>query len=178
MTGIIAPLILKSPINIDWFKVGPPQHEYHAYLGAQVTDSAAPLFLDKGATLTPKNAANAFITKSFGEKLGIGAGAVTDQRLQPVRQELHRLRAWHVSAAQPSGRTAHGPWHGPLRPLILPGGSAAHRTSRVDFLARDVGYVFDQGDDPQDRCLQASGRCSTLLGNCRGAPWHPGHVSG
>ena len=47
----------------------------YAYLDAQVTDSANPLFVDKGATLTPKNAANTFITKSFGEKFGIGAGA-------------------------------------------------------------------------------------------------------
>lgn|GEM_PF-2054662 len=47
----------------------------YAYLDARVTESANPTFVDKGATLTPKNAANAFITKSFGKKFGIGAGA-------------------------------------------------------------------------------------------------------
>ncbi|WP_395335821.1 TonB-dependent receptor [Novosphingobium sp. BL-8H] len=47
----------------------------YAYLDARVTESANPAFVDKGATLTPKNAANAFITKSFGDRFGVGAGA-------------------------------------------------------------------------------------------------------
>ena len=47
----------------------------YAYLDGRVTESANPLFIDKGATLTPKHAANAFVTKSFGERFGIGAGA-------------------------------------------------------------------------------------------------------
>lgn len=47
----------------------------YAYLDGKVTKSANPLFVGRGSTLTPKNAANAFITKSFGDRFGIGAGA-------------------------------------------------------------------------------------------------------
>lgn len=47
----------------------------YAYLDGEVTRSANPLFVNKGATLTPKNTANAFITKSFADRFGIGAGA-------------------------------------------------------------------------------------------------------
>jgi catecholate siderophore receptor len=47
----------------------------YAYLDTRVTASANPNFLGRRATLTPKNAANAFITKSFADRYGIGAGA-------------------------------------------------------------------------------------------------------
>lgn len=47
----------------------------YAYLDGKVTKSANPLFVGKGATLTPKSAANVFVTKSFSDRLGIGAGA-------------------------------------------------------------------------------------------------------
>ena len=47
----------------------------YAYLDARVSHSANPTFVGKGATLTPRHAANAFLTKSFGDRFGIGAGA-------------------------------------------------------------------------------------------------------
>lgn len=47
----------------------------YAYLDTRVTKSANPTFLDKRATLTPKHAANAFLTKTIATHYGIGAGA-------------------------------------------------------------------------------------------------------
>lgn len=47
----------------------------YAYLDTRVTKSANPTFLDKRATLTPKHAANAFLTKTIATRYGIGAGA-------------------------------------------------------------------------------------------------------
>ncbi|WP_420137484.1 TonB-dependent receptor [Sphingomonas sp.] len=46
----------------------------YAYLDTRVTASANPLFADKRATITPKNSANAFLTKSFAGRFGIGGG--------------------------------------------------------------------------------------------------------
>lgn len=47
----------------------------YAYLDTRIVESANPGFLNKRATLTPRNAANVFVTKSFGDRFGIGAGA-------------------------------------------------------------------------------------------------------
>ncbi|MCB4860292.1 TonB-dependent siderophore receptor [Sphingobium sp. PNB] len=47
----------------------------YAYLDTRVIKSANPTFLDKRATLTPKNAANAFLTKTIATHYGVGAGA-------------------------------------------------------------------------------------------------------
>jgi catecholate siderophore receptor len=47
----------------------------YAYLDTRVTASATPAFVGKNATLTPKNSANAFLSKSFDGRFGIGAGA-------------------------------------------------------------------------------------------------------
>ncbi|AXB79832.1 TonB-dependent siderophore receptor [Novosphingobium sp. P6W] len=47
----------------------------YAYLDGEVTKSANALFVGKGSTLTPKNSANVFLTKSFDGRFGVGAGA-------------------------------------------------------------------------------------------------------
>ncbi len=47
----------------------------YAYLDGKVVESANPTFIGKRSTLTPKNAANIFVTKSFGDRFGLGAGA-------------------------------------------------------------------------------------------------------
>jgi len=47
----------------------------YAYLDTRVTRSANPAFLDRRATLTPKHAANAFLTKTIATHYGVGAGA-------------------------------------------------------------------------------------------------------
>jgi len=46
----------------------------YAYLDTRITASATPAFLGKRATLTPKNAANLFVTKSFARRFGVGGG--------------------------------------------------------------------------------------------------------
>ncbi|MET4898780.1 TonB-dependent siderophore receptor [Sphingomonadaceae bacterium jetA1] len=46
----------------------------YAYLDTRVTASANPAFLDKRATITPENAVNAFVTKSFAKRFGLGGG--------------------------------------------------------------------------------------------------------
>ncbi len=47
----------------------------YAYLDTRITDSANPAFLNKRATLTPKSAANIFVTKTIATNYGVGAGA-------------------------------------------------------------------------------------------------------
>lgn len=47
----------------------------YAYLDGEVTKSANAAFVGKGSTLTPKNSANVFLTKSFDGRFGVGAGA-------------------------------------------------------------------------------------------------------
>ncbi|RZF61046.1 TonB-dependent siderophore receptor [Sphingomonas populi] len=46
----------------------------YAYLDTRVTASATPAFVGKRATITPKNAVNAFLTKTFARRFGIGGG--------------------------------------------------------------------------------------------------------
>lgn len=46
----------------------------YAYLDTRITASANPAFLNRRATLTPTNAANAFVTKSFAGRFGLGGG--------------------------------------------------------------------------------------------------------
>lgn len=62
----------------------------YAYLDAKVVASANPTFFDKRATLTPKNAANIFVTKSFGDRFGLGAGAnyVGDRWADPTNTTI------------------------------------------------------------------------------------------
>lgn len=47
----------------------------YAYLDGEVTKSANALFVGKGSTLTPKNSASVFLTKSVDGRFGVGAGA-------------------------------------------------------------------------------------------------------
>jgi catecholate siderophore receptor len=46
----------------------------YAYLDSKITESANPLFANRGATLTPKNQANLFVTKTIARHYGIGGG--------------------------------------------------------------------------------------------------------
>lgn len=46
----------------------------YAYLDTRITASANPAFVGKRATITPKNTFNAFLTKSFAKRFGIGGG--------------------------------------------------------------------------------------------------------
>lgn len=46
----------------------------YALLDTRITASANPAFVNKRATITPKNAVNAFLTKTFARRFGIGAG--------------------------------------------------------------------------------------------------------
>ena len=46
----------------------------YAYLDTRVTASANPAFVNKRATITPENAVNAFLTKTFDGRFGIGGG--------------------------------------------------------------------------------------------------------
>lgn len=46
----------------------------YAYLDTRVTQSATPAFVGKRATLTPKNAVNAFVTKTIAQRFGLGVG--------------------------------------------------------------------------------------------------------
>ena len=46
----------------------------YAYLDTRITASANPAFANKRATITPKNAVNAFLTKSFAKRFGVGGG--------------------------------------------------------------------------------------------------------
>jgi catecholate siderophore receptor len=46
----------------------------YAYMDTRVIRSATPSFVDKRATITPKNSANIFVTKTILEHYGIGAG--------------------------------------------------------------------------------------------------------
>jgi catecholate siderophore receptor len=47
----------------------------YSYLATRVTASATPAFVGKRATVTPRNEANAFLTKTIAVHYGIGAGA-------------------------------------------------------------------------------------------------------
>ncbi len=79
----------------------------YAYLDAKVVASANPTFIDKRATLTPKNAANIFVTKSFGDRFGIGAGAnyVGDRWADPANTTVLD----HYVTADALGWVAVGP---------------------------------------------------------------------
>ena len=46
----------------------------YAYLDAEVTASSRPELADKGATITPRHAANGFVTKTFAGRVGLGGG--------------------------------------------------------------------------------------------------------
>ena len=46
----------------------------YAYLDARVTASSRPELADKGATITPRHAANGFLTKTFAQRIGLGGG--------------------------------------------------------------------------------------------------------
>lgn len=47
----------------------------YAYLDAKVIESANSAFIGKRATITPRNAANLWVTKDFENRFGLGAGA-------------------------------------------------------------------------------------------------------
>lgn len=47
----------------------------YAYLDAKIVDSANAALIGKQATITPRNAANVWITKDFHNRFGLGAGA-------------------------------------------------------------------------------------------------------
>lgn len=47
----------------------------YAYLDAKVVESANPALVSKRATITPRNAANIWVTKDFEGRFGLGAGA-------------------------------------------------------------------------------------------------------
>jgi catecholate siderophore receptor len=46
----------------------------YSYLDSVVTASATPSFVNKGATLTPRNQANLFVTQTIKTHYGIGGG--------------------------------------------------------------------------------------------------------
>jgi len=46
----------------------------YAYLDTRITASPNPAFVNKRATITPRNAVNAFLTKTFAKRFGIGGG--------------------------------------------------------------------------------------------------------
>lgn len=58
----------------------------YAHLDARVIRSATPTLVGKYATLTPKDQANLFVTKSFADRLGLGAGGnyVADRWADPA----------------------------------------------------------------------------------------------
>lgn len=47
----------------------------YAYLDAKVVESANPALVGKRATITPRHAANIWVSKDFGDRFGLGAGA-------------------------------------------------------------------------------------------------------
>lgn len=47
----------------------------YAYLDAEVVDSANAALIGKRATITPRHAANVWLTRDFGNRFGLGAGA-------------------------------------------------------------------------------------------------------
>ena len=62
----------------------------YAHLDTRITASANPAFVNKRATITPENAVNAFLTKSFAGKFGIGGGAnyVGDRWADPANTTI------------------------------------------------------------------------------------------
>ncbi|HKR16499.1 TonB-dependent siderophore receptor [Rhizorhapis sp.] len=58
----------------------------YAYLNAKIVDSADSRLIGKRATITPRNAANLWVTKDFGDRFGLGAGAnyISDRRADPL----------------------------------------------------------------------------------------------
>lgn len=47
----------------------------YAYLDAKIVDSASAALIGKRATITPRNAANIWLTNDFDNRFGLGAGA-------------------------------------------------------------------------------------------------------
>jgi len=62
----------------------------YAYLDTRITASANPAFANKRATITPKNSVNAFLTKSFAKRFGVGGGMnyVGDRWADPANTTL------------------------------------------------------------------------------------------
>lgn len=76
----------------------------YSYLDGKVTASATPSFVGRGATLTPTHQANAFVTKSFGSRFGVGAGGnyVADRWADPANTTVlpHYVTADALAWAQ------------------------------------------------------------------------------
>ncbi|GGB43722.1 hypothetical protein GCM10011380_36450 [Sphingomonas metalli] len=81
----------------------------YAYLDTRITASATPAFVGKRATITPKIAVNAFVTKTIATRFGIGAGAnyVGDRFADPANTTV----LGHYAALQrpPKGSGALSP---------------------------------------------------------------------
>ena len=55
-------------------------------LDANIVESANPALIGQRSTFTPRNAANVWVTKDFGQRFGLGAGAnyISDRLADPA----------------------------------------------------------------------------------------------
>lgn len=62
----------------------------YSYLNGRVSKSAMPAFVGKRSMLTPSNQANFFVTKTIGERFGIGGGMnyVADRWADPANTTI------------------------------------------------------------------------------------------
>ncbi|MBY9062950.1 TonB-dependent siderophore receptor [Sphingomonas yunnanensis] len=81
----------------------------YSYLDARVTASANPAFADKRATITPRDAANLFVTEDVADRFGVGGGLnyVGDRWADPANTTVlpHYVTAdamawWRIGAAR------------------------------------------------------------------------------